>query len=177
MAATTSAITNNVIWAEKALKYTGETLTMGAINRWEDIKRSKGAVLFAAPFMRVRTVAATIDAVRNKGTMKQLLLDMASIAEKAGCGNCAEQSAVAFSYLYHRRGHGGCPSIIEAMRFANGDHAFVVVGRAADSDAAVPATWGPDAVVCDAWLKKVFLPIEWVKYWPGMTPELECRVE
>jgi hypothetical protein len=37
------------------------------------------------------------------------------------------------------------------MMYSSGDHAFVVIGRAASSKAADYKTWGPDAVVCDPW--------------------------
>lgn len=71
---------------------------------------------------------------------------IAYYTEKAGCGNCMEQSAVAFAYLLRL---GVRP--LDWMEVTNGDHAFVVIGREPDSAANDPKSWGKDAAVCDPW--------------------------
>ena len=40
----------------------------------------------------------------------------------------------------------------------NGDHAFVVLGRAKFSDINDMSTWGEQAVVCDPWGNTAFIP-------------------
>ncbi|WP_299438096.1 hypothetical protein [uncultured Rhodospira sp.] len=70
---------------------------------------------------------------------------MAETAAKNSCGNCGEFSAVAFIYLYDK---GVRP--IDWMSLTGGDHAFVVIGRAA-GDANDVDQWGSIAAVCDPW--------------------------
>jgi hypothetical protein len=87
---------------------------------------------------------------------------VAALAKGAHCGNCGEYAAVAFDYLML----SGCPYDIEYAEYASpGDHAFVIVGRPFGTDPSDPATWGPDAVVCDAWAGKV---ISAGSYWAAM---------
>jgi hypothetical protein len=88
-------------------------------------------------------------------------------AEHSGCGNCGEQSAIAYEWL---RRCGVLP--LEYMVFqAPKDHAFVVVGRDPGSVAAQPATWGPNAVVCDPWKNKAYLASALSQVWPGGIPK------
>jgi hypothetical protein len=85
--------------------------------------------------------------------MKATHADIVLLAKHWGCGNCGEQSAVAFDYL---RGHGIRP--IEWYQFVNlerADHAFVVINRRADSDRSDPTAW-PEAAICDPWENKHF---------------------
>jgi hypothetical protein len=80
----------------------------------------------------------------------------AALAASAGCGNCGEQAAIAFSYLELSRnarpldyvGPAGSTRIVSS---GNIDHAFVVIGRVKGSDPLDQKTWGVDAVVCDPW--------------------------
>ena len=89
-------------------------------------------------------------------------------AEQSGCGNCGEQSAVAYQWLLRQ---GVAP--VEYMNFKPPkDHAFVVLGRQPGSDVARPATWGPAAVVCDPWTNKSYLASQLHQEWPGGIPKL-----
>lgn len=91
----------------------------------------------------------------------------AARAAETHCGNCAEFSAVAYVYLEKQ------PSIrpLDFMCFSNGDHMYVVIGRASGSNAAEPATWGRLAVVCDPWKDKSYPATELGIVWPGKIPK------
>jgi hypothetical protein len=78
---------------------------------------------------------------------KDVLESSADWAKHYGCGNCGEQSALAFVYL---RNMGIRP--LDWMEVNNFQHAFVVVGRDHDSDPADYTTWGRTAYYCDPWL-------------------------
>jgi len=69
---------------------------------------------------------------------------IAALAMMAGCGNCQEESIVAFLYLHDMK--------VRVHRIsALPDHAFVVVGMAAGATFDDYRTWGSDAVICDPW--------------------------
>ena len=70
---------------------------------------------------------------------------MAEGAKKNKCGNCGENSALAFMWLYDQ---GVRP--LDWMNLGAADHAFVVIGRKPGAAANWKA-WGRDAVVCDSW--------------------------
>jgi hypothetical protein len=74
-------------------------------------------------------------------------------AEKFGCGNCGEQSALAFVYLRNQKTFP-----LDWMEVNNYEHAFVIIGRKRGSDASNPATWGNEAVICDPW-RDVVAPV------------------
>jgi hypothetical protein len=78
--------------------------------------------------------------------MKIYMEKSASAGELYGCGNCGEQSAIAFVYL---RGLKTFP--LDWMEVDDFKHAFVIIGRARGSDTHNFATWGEDAVICDPW--------------------------
>ena len=80
-------------------------------------------------------------------TWKHVLESSASWAKHYGCGNCGEQSALAFVYL---RDLGLLP--LDWMQVDNFKHAFVVLGRVANSDPADYTTWGSTSFYCDPWL-------------------------
>jgi hypothetical protein len=77
---------------------------------------------------------------------------LAEVARVNGWGNCQECASAAATSL-HDRGVVG----VEVMHRpglgprASGNHAFVVVGRDPRSDPDNPATWGPNALIVDAW--------------------------
>lgn len=67
-------------------------------------------------------------------------------AELYGCGNCGEQSAIAYMYLKQQKTFP-----LDWMEVNNYQHAFVIIGRAPRSDTRNAATWGDDAIICDPW--------------------------
>lgn len=70
----------------------------------------------------------------------------ASLAAKAGCGNCDEQAMIAFTLLYNMRIRP-----LDLMYAVNGEHVFVVIGRDKTSRAMDHGRWGRNAVICDPW--------------------------
>jgi hypothetical protein len=83
--------------------------------------------------------------------------DLRTIADRAirsRCGNCGEQSAIAFMMCVESK-----IEPIDYMQCAgpNEDHAFLVIGRREDSDPSrYDARWGKDAVVCDPWMNAAY---------------------
>lgn len=121
-------LNGNLEWAEKAVRYTRERMSYGwlgnkvctSVSRW--FGRQSGE--------------------RN---MCDFIRSWASRALRAGCGNCAEQAAIAFMYLVRS---GIVP--VDYMGFVQQvDHAFVVIGRAHNSSIGNVSTWGQCAVICD----------------------------
>jgi hypothetical protein len=77
--------------------------------------------------------------------MKAKIETWANWAASYGCGNCGEQSAVAFVQL--RDIWKIFP--IDFMQTNDLSHAFVVLGRIGITNPAAMATWNAEAVVCD----------------------------
>jgi hypothetical protein len=100
-------------------------------------------------------------------TYDQLIRHEAMVAKRFGCGNCGEQSAVAFMYLMQYR-----VSPLDYMAFTNLDHAFVVLGRPKATDDSAVSTWGDLAVVCDPWKNEgIAYPAEYLQIqWPNGRP-------
>jgi hypothetical protein len=98
---------------------------------------------------------------------------LAEVARTNGWGNCQECAASTATAL-HDRGVIG----VEVMHrpgvgpTASGNHAFVVVGRDPHSDPNNPATWGPNALVVDAWAgaTEVYPASEALHRLPGKGP-------
>lgn len=134
--------------AEGAVRYVQSRLTIGARNKLTDLLRSRGGAFVCVWAARRAFKKATAG---WKSTWKKLER-LAATAERMGCGNCAEQAALAFFYLCRR---DVVP--IDYMSQADKDHAFVVLGRKGGSDPSKPASWGADAVVCDPWAHRVYL--------------------
>jgi hypothetical protein len=136
-------LVHNLMWAEHALKVVADAMTWGAQDKFQDVATS-----FLYTGLLIRDVYAEEDKLTARGLRgKDYIYGAAAIAQLYGCGNCAEQSAIAFRFLDQHR-----IKPLDYMQRANGDHAFVVIGRAAGSDEAeYSAAWGPAAVVCDPW--------------------------
>lgn len=82
------------------------------------------------------------------GWSEQLEL-LANWAKHYGCGNCMEQSAMAFVCLrdqYHVAPLDWMAYDPKGNTFA---HAFVIVGRDASTDPSDAKTWNKEAVLCD----------------------------
>ncbi len=73
-----------------------------------------------------------------------ILEKTASAAEAHGCGNCGEQSAIAFVFLRKQKTFP-----LDWMEVDGYAHAFVIIGRKRGSAPATYLTWGDEAVVCD----------------------------
>jgi hypothetical protein len=91
----------------------------------------------------------------------------AAAAQQSHCGNCGEQTAVAFTFLERDR-------ILRPLDFMYFkppfDHNYVVIGRIAGSNDSDVSTWGKNAVVCDPWSNKAYPAADLAKHWPGRVP-------
>lgn len=112
-----------------------------------DIRRMRNATLDSESSLkmlfRVPSVLTDSDVMEMKWCVK--------MAKQFSVGNCVEYAQLVVNYL--RKMDVGLAELFEIKQ---GDHVFVVIGRAEDSDPTKPETWGPDAVVCDAWSNKVY---------------------
>lgn len=142
---------NNLKWAQLALQYVSKAMTVGAENKLSDELSSGGGALLCVAAMRK-------EENNIAGTDKHIIYWIAEMAKSTGCGNCGEQSAIAFEYLDE---NGIRP--LDWMSRKNGDHAFVVIGRSKDSDPEKYATWGNVAVVCDPWMGASYPALEIAK--------------
>jgi hypothetical protein len=93
-----------------------------------------------------------------KGSFFWSVGDIREIADRATmsrCGNCGENAAIAFIQCVD-----GKIEPLDYMECAgpDDDHAFLVIGRREGSDPSRynATSWGPDAVVCDPWMNKVY---------------------
>lgn len=97
-----------------------------------------------------RSDALTVRFVREKGGTlvdpDSYIRAMAQSAREMHVGNCGEHAALAFEYL---RGKGVRP--LDFVTYRDGDHAFVVLNRAADASIDDLSAWAPEAVLCDPW--------------------------
>lgn len=78
---------------------------------------------------------------------------MLSVTEETKIGNCEELARHALEYFAT---HSQSSVRAEIFKLGRGDHVFVVIGRKKDSRPGRPATWGPDAYICDPWRNEIF---------------------
>lgn len=72
---------------------------------------------------------------------------LAHRAVEVGCGNCAEQAAVAYIFLQNR-GVQPLDYMLLSDNTGTGIHVFVVIGFKPDEGT---SGWGKEAVICDPW--------------------------
>lgn len=103
---------------------------------------------------------------------------MAAGAVKAHIGNCGEIAAVALTELVAL----GVKEPLEYVYVLDGvtmnavvPHVIAVIGRPGGAkqddvghDIGLPSTWGPDAVVCDAWDRVVYPAALCDVFWDGL---------
>jgi hypothetical protein len=94
-------------------------------------------------------------------------------ALKMKAGNCSIQAALAFQFL--RAEKRLFP--VEMMQFRFKNHAFVILGRPADTDLENFADWTKDAIVCDPWRHNAALAGQLVTWFNETKVDLVCRVE
>lgn len=112
--------------------------------------------------------------VKRTGTdpRKAIVETWASHARQMGCGNCGEQSALAFVQL--RDAWGVSP--LDWMQVGNWKHGFVVIGRIGATNATMIETWNSEAVVCDPW-RGFARPASDARYLVGEPIEVIYRIE
>jgi hypothetical protein len=74
-------------------------------------------------------------------------------ASSASVGNCREMAIVG---LFKGMEKGVWNICLDRVSIVNGDHSFLVIGRDSQSDPKNYKTWGPNAVVMDAWANKIY---------------------
>ncbi len=140
----------NLNFAERALLYVKEKMTIGAANNVDAIT-SLGTSLLCVVAQR------SVDfGISNNSGIPSDILKAAAKAEHLGCGNCGEQAAIAFVYLSEELK----VRPLDFMSRTNADHAFVIIGRKESSDDTDYMTWGQDCIVCDPWDSKFYPAVE-----------------
>ncbi len=145
----------NLAGAIIAVKHVEKLMTTGASNKFADLWQSLGASLLCVAAQRSVEIAVPWEQGDGNLTMPSMIRGWAAKATHMGCGNCGEQAAIAFEFL-----RAGDYRPLEYVIFDPGDHAFVVIGRRKGSQLNDIGTWGPEAVVCDAWDGKAYLARE-----------------
>ena len=141
-----AGLSDNLKTAEKAVSYVKTMLPLGASNAAEDVLLSGGGSSACVLSLR----ASYPDEIKYGPQTDNWIERVADAAESVGCGNCAEQCAVAIEFLL-------LPTTrIDALDFMGFDptffdHQFLVIGRDKDSIVTDISTWGSKAVICDPW--------------------------
>lgn len=105
--------------------------------------------------------------------LKAIVDTWARHAQQMGCGNCGEQSAMAFVQLRDV----WKVSPLDWMQVGNWKHGFVVIGRIAEtSNASKVGSWNAEAVVCDPW-RGYARPASVARYLVGEEIEVIYRLE
>jgi hypothetical protein len=99
-----------------------------------------------------RKQAETENANRNGTSFNEAKIASKN-ASSASVGNCWEMAIVA---LFKGMEKGVWNIRLDRVSIVNGDHTFLVIGRDSQSDPKNYKTWGPNAVVMDAWANKVY---------------------
>ena len=147
------SLATNLANAKSTVDYVKKKVPIGASNKLSDIFASRGESLGCVVGSRIGQQLEDIGVFRAAWAAGKLRIEVLALGtEKAGCGNCGEQSAVAWVYLWKNLR----VTPIDWMCVAGGDHAFVVIGRSAKSSPEDYSTWGKEAVVCDPWDNKAY---------------------
>ena len=146
----------NELNAAAAVSYVQSKMTVGAANKGEDILLTLGGSLSCVADEREYAKQQGWDSL----PIEERLRNVAALAEEKGCGNCGEQSAMAFVYLLDRH-----ILPLDWMGLESGKHNYVVVGRTRHGEPGDPNTWGPEAVVCDPWKGEAYSPKMLIPYW------------
>jgi hypothetical protein len=152
--------------AQQAVKYVKDKLTIGANNQFSDIWNSHGKSLTCVAGEKAAELV--MSRILNNMQILEKIRTIARMAENRKCGNCGEQTCVAFIYLYDRNVRP-----LDFMQFDNGDHGYVVLGR--KEHAVKVANWGSDAYIADPWLGRSYAASMLNSVWPGKVPALTFR--
>jgi hypothetical protein len=173
-----------IVAAEAAVSYVRSTCGILAANRdadqalWKSTKptldmdetheRAQDDVVLNTPVKIRKAMFGTEEIVDTADKVRA----EAEYTIKYGVGNCEPQASVAFEYL-KKMGIKPLDIVFYAPFDKNAkmpvkplgktdpemvrlDHVFVVIGRPKKSDVTTYTTWGADAVVCDAWARRVY---------------------
>ena len=160
-------LSDMVLKAAKAVTYTQGKMKLGAVNKGGDFRR--------APLQLLACTSRTRDGIDGEvmgmaktGKIRNYWGDQIDVSARwagsSGCGNCNEQSTIAFVYL--RDVLKVRPLDWMAYNGASliGSHAFVIVGRTeglptADNSPVSASDlngWNATTVMCDAYAGEVY---------------------
>lgn len=144
--------------ARDAVQHVKRNLTFGSSNNLGEAFQSFGAFSMAISGVRqihahktavIPQLKAMAPAAKSLSQDKKNLLMIEVWSRNAlaiSSGNCAFQAAVAFTYLRDR-----AVFPLEYVQHAEGDHAFLILGRPGNTKIDQFASWRQQAVVCDPW--------------------------
>ncbi|MCM3874993.1 MAG: hypothetical protein NEA02_01095 [Thermoanaerobaculia bacterium] len=167
----------NLDAAVQVERYVRKTIDIGASNKFGD--NLSGLLLPVECVSRVRDeivkdLKGQAKDIKRYGLdpLKVTVETWAAHAKALGCGNCGEQSALAFVQLRDV----WKVSPLDWMQVGGWAHGFVAIGRIAATNAAKIESWNPEAVVCDPW-KRYAHPAKDAKYLLGEQIEVIYRIE
>jgi hypothetical protein len=162
-----------------ANQYVKSKMTIGASNKprldfWRASKCA-GSMINKGEMREYvdQQIKAAVDADTSTATdfenivkFQRLYLEKSAVGgELYGCGNCGEQSAIAFMFLKKQNTFP-----LDWMHVNDYEHAFVIIGRQRGSSASNPLTWGEVAVICDPWRDVVATVKSQANYFSTRTP-------
>ena len=154
-----------------AVSYVKSKMPIGASNKIGNQIRTVGLVTLRLIASRA---AADLENMVNgpDSDVIQEVLRRAYVAECYGAGNCTEQAAVAFAYLFKQE-------VRPIDYLSHPSHFFVAVGRKEGKGimSSRPETWNPEAYICDPWNEVVYPASEYNSREPNTNPMLWARAE
>jgi hypothetical protein len=131
---------NHLMWGEAALNYVQRYMTIGASNKVLDVVTSLGESRSC-----VAKLKSDYASGRNFASWHDAVAECARLGRIRGCGNCGEQSAIAYMFLWD---NSMVP--VDWIKVNDVDHNFTLLGcrPGAGSD---KSRWGPRCVVVDPW--------------------------
>jgi hypothetical protein len=158
-------------------RYVRKKMDIGSSNRFTDNLSGLTLPVWCVSETRdqiVRDLKTQEKEIKRQGIdpRKAIVETWASHARDMGCGNCGEQSALAFVQLRDV----WKVSPLDWMQVGGWAHGFVVIGRISATNAAKIETWNAEAVVCDPW-KNYARPAADAKYLVGEKIALIYRIE
>jgi len=130
------------------------------------INQSRNSIKFSATHMdsnyqTTEEKNRILDAIQNlyRETINKEfnLHDYRALIKKHGVANCGELAHLVFANILDMKMDKEIK--IEMTSIQNGDHSFIILDRAEESDINDFTTWGPSAVYVDAWSGKV-IPVQ-----------------
>ena len=162
--------------AAQTVKYVKSKMDIGTSNKFLPNLGGPAGVLCVAESrqMMVKDLKEQAPSVKRTGQdpMKATLESWAYWATEYGCGNCGEQSAIAFIQL--RDIWKTFP--LDWMHWDGLAHAFVILGRIGITNPADVATWNDESVVCDPYYGEA-MPASSYSRLRGKRIELLYRLE
>lgn len=111
---------SNKDWAQRALEHTKTSMRIGSRDKVSDLFSGR----WVQKYQCVTSLRDEMKQIKAR-TYCEFFQQVASKAERLGCGNCGEQAAVAYYYL--RRNGVANIAMIGYLSFPD-DHSVVVIG-------------------------------------------------